>query len=69
MNSTLMPLLKFIVIALLGGCATLTAATLVLDLGPPQARAEIQPTAVLSVGNQQPCHKGGWALKVCTPRG
>ncbi len=52
MNTSLMPLLKFIVIALLGGCATLTAATLVLDLGPPQARAEVQPIAVLTVFNQ-----------------
>ncbi|MEP4036594.1 MULTISPECIES: hypothetical protein [unclassified Pseudophaeobacter] len=56
MNSSLMPLFKFIIIALLGGCATLTAATLVLDLGPPQARAEIQPIAAFLLFDQALSH-------------
>lgn len=41
MNSSLIPLLKFFVLALLGGSAALTAATLVLGLGVPHARAHL----------------------------
>ncbi|CUH87089.1 putative hydrolase [Phaeobacter sp. CECT 5382] len=33
MNSSITPFIKFMAVALLGGCATLTAATLVLGLG------------------------------------
>lgn len=47
MNNSLMPLLKFIAVALLGGSATLTAATLVLGLGAPLAQPHNQgPAAV-----------------------
>ncbi|OIQ44501.1 MAG: hypothetical protein BM558_07610 [Roseobacter sp. MedPE-SW] len=58
MNSSLLPLLKFFVLALLGGSAALTAATLVLGLGAPHARANLHapqfaPAALASLRHAQ----------------
>ncbi|UWS79066.1 hypothetical protein N1037_17660 [Phaeobacter sp. G2] len=53
MNS-FMPFIKFTAVALLGGSATLTAATLVLGLGAPLARAQTQaPTPVVLISDAQ----------------
>ncbi len=56
MHNALLPLLKFIALALLGGSATLTAATLVLGLGAPLARADTPPgqAPTLLAGFQRP---------------
>lgn len=48
MTSSLLPFLKFLALVLLGGSAALTAATLVLDLGAPQARAHSQAQIVVA---------------------
>jgi hypothetical protein len=48
MQNSFMPLLKFIALALLGGSATLTAATLVLGLEAPLAGINVQPDAALT---------------------
>ncbi|WP_415221155.1 hypothetical protein [Pseudophaeobacter arcticus] len=52
MNRSLVPLLKFIAVTLLGGSATLTAATLVLGLGTPQARADNQGVTAVALSRE-----------------
>ncbi|WP_281955686.1 hypothetical protein [Pseudophaeobacter arcticus] len=52
MNRSLVPFLKFIAVTLLGGSATLTAATLVLGLGTPQARAHNQGVTAVTLSRE-----------------
>lgn len=49
MNSSLLPLLKFIALALLGGSITLMAATFVLGLGAPLVRADARTEGALTL--------------------
>ncbi|MEP2717088.1 hypothetical protein [Pseudophaeobacter sp.] len=50
MTSSILPLLKFLALALLGGSATITAASLVLGLGPAAVSAQGHiPTGAISV--------------------